>query len=100
MAAEISIIGLGAMGHAIARALIHAGHSVTVWNRTASRMQAFHSSAKMCASSVPEAVTASDVIIVCIDDYDATLALIEANNLKELLSDKVCLLYTSDAADE
>ena len=100
MTTEISIIGLGAMGHAIAQALINAGHSVIVWNRTAIRMQAFHDSAKMCASSVREAATSSDVIIVCIDDYDATLALIEANNLKELLSDKVLVQFSTGTPEE
>ena len=100
MATEISIIGLGAMGHAITQALIHAGHGVTVWNRTANRMQAFHNSAKMCASSVREAATASDVIIVCIDDYDATLALIEANNLEELLCDKVLVQFSTGTPEE
>ena len=30
---DISIIGLGAMGSALARAQLRAGHKVTVWNR-------------------------------------------------------------------
>ena len=35
---DISMIGLGAMGSALARAQIEAGHSVTVWNRSPQRM--------------------------------------------------------------
>ncbi len=38
---DISILGLGAMGSALARALQQAGHQITVWNRTPGKMQAF-----------------------------------------------------------
>jgi 3-hydroxyisobutyrate dehydrogenase-like beta-hydroxyacid dehydrogenase len=31
---DVSVIGLGAMGSALARTLLHNGHRVTVWNRT------------------------------------------------------------------
>ena len=37
---DVTMIGLGAMGSALARAFIGAGHSVTVWNRTAARIEA------------------------------------------------------------
>jgi len=32
---DISMIGLGAMGRALAKAQVGAGHGVTVWNRSA-----------------------------------------------------------------
>ena len=35
---DISMIGLGAMGTALARAQVKAGHDVTVWNRSPQRM--------------------------------------------------------------
>ncbi len=35
---EITMIGLGAMGSALARALLKSGHELTVWNRTAQKM--------------------------------------------------------------
>ena len=35
----ISVIGLGAMGSALARALVKAGHEVTVWNRSPQKME-------------------------------------------------------------
>ena len=37
---DVSVVGLGAMGSALARALMRAGHRVTVWNRTASKAEA------------------------------------------------------------
>ena len=35
---KIGFIGLGLMGNPMSKNLIKAGHEVTVWNRTASRM--------------------------------------------------------------
>ncbi|WP_307849746.1 NAD(P)-binding domain-containing protein [Qaidamihabitans albus] len=34
---DVTIIGLGLMGRALAGALLKAGHRVTVWNRTAAK---------------------------------------------------------------
>ena len=34
---DISVIGLGAMGSALARTLLQNGYAVTVWNRTAEK---------------------------------------------------------------
>ena len=43
----VSIVGLGQMGAALARAYINAGHRVTVWNRTPSKAEPFQSQAKV-----------------------------------------------------
>lgn len=37
VADPVTVIGLGEMGHALADALITAGHRTTVWNRTPQR---------------------------------------------------------------
>lgn len=54
--AEVSVLGLGPMGMALARALLGGGHRVTVWNRTAAKAGAQTydnpgSSMKTCAAS-------------------------------------------------
>jgi len=41
MAEKIGFLGLGIMGRGMARNLIKAGFDVTVWNRTAARMDEF-----------------------------------------------------------
>lgn len=35
---DITMVGLGAMGGALARAFLGAGHATTVWNRTSSKI--------------------------------------------------------------
>ena len=38
---EITVLGLGLMGAALARAMQRAGHDLTVWNRSPANMQPF-----------------------------------------------------------
>lgn len=76
-AKSISVIGLGAMGTALAGALIDTGNTVTVWNRTPARADALAARGASRAETVTEAIAASDVVILCLTDYpavDATLA--------------------------
>ncbi len=75
--ADVTMIGLGAMGSALARAFLGAGHSVTVWNRTADRMTPLVALGARAASSPTDAVLASPICVVCIDNYSITRRLIE-----------------------
>lgn len=77
MSKFISIIGLGAMGTALASALLDAGNATTVWNRTSARTDALVARGARRADTVAGAIAASDVIILCLTDYaavEATLA--------------------------
>ncbi len=49
---DISMIGLGAMGGALARALQNGGRDITVWNRSAEKMEALVANGAAGASSV------------------------------------------------
>ena len=73
---DITVIGLGLMGAALARAIQRAGHDLTVWNRSAVRMQPFMNDGVAGASDVASAITASPVVLICIDNYDVTNALV------------------------
>jgi 3-hydroxyisobutyrate dehydrogenase-like beta-hydroxyacid dehydrogenase len=66
---DISVIGLGAMGSALARALLEEGHDVTVWNRTPSKMEPLAALGAKKAERVAVAVRAGPVIMVCVDSY-------------------------------
>lgn len=74
---EISCIGLGLMGSALARTLQGAGHGVTVWNRSPEKLRAFRAAAVACADDLAGAVRASPVVLICIDNYAATKAMLE-----------------------
>ena len=67
----VTVVGLGRMGLALAGAVARAGHTVTVWNRTASRAEPLREQGVAVADTVASACSASDVVIVCLADYDA-----------------------------
>ncbi|MFF4468078.1 NAD(P)-dependent oxidoreductase [Streptomyces sp. NPDC001599] len=64
----LTVLGTGAMGTALTRAWLAAGHPVTVWNRTPARAGALAAAGARVAASAGEAVAASRLVIVCLLD--------------------------------
>jgi len=94
-AQTVSVIGLGAMGAALAKALLAAKHRVTVWNRTASKSVAFGEVGARIAHSVAEAIDASQVVIVCVLDYGASDSLLCTPDVAARLKGKTIIQLTT-----
>ena len=97
---DVTMLGLGAMGSAIARALLNAGHSVTVWNRTRWKVDPFVASGADSPEELAEAVKASPIIIVCIDSYPSTRQLFEENLLFPHLSERTLIQLSTGSPRE
>ncbi|GGQ95629.1 NAD(P)-dependent oxidoreductase [Kitasatospora griseola] len=67
----VTVIGLGPMGQAMTRALLGAGHPVTVWNRTPARATDLVAAGATLAATPAEAVEASDLVLLSLTDYRA-----------------------------
>ncbi|MGX5181682.1 NAD(P)-dependent oxidoreductase [Streptomyces avermitilis] len=65
---SVTMLGLGAMGTALARTWLAAGHPLTVWNRTPTRATALAAEGARVADSAAEAVAANTLVIVCLLD--------------------------------
>lgn len=74
---DISVIGLGAMGSALAHALLQGGYSVTVWNRTAAKAAPLVAAGATAADSAAGAVAASPATITCVASHGSTIGLLE-----------------------
>jgi 3-hydroxyisobutyrate dehydrogenase-like beta-hydroxyacid dehydrogenase len=74
-ASTVTVIGLGLMGSALARAFLQAGHELTVWNRTPAKTAAFEGLARI-AGTVQEACAASDAVVVSVPKYEVSNALL------------------------
>lgn len=72
---DVSVIGLGAMGSALARAQMKAGRSVTVWNRSAAKAAPLVDEGATAAATVSEALKASPVILTCVKSHPQTMEL-------------------------
>lgn len=94
---KITMIGLGAMGSAIAACLLEIGHDLTVWNRSRKKAIPLVEKGASLASTLQEAVDASPLIVVCIKGHRETLDCLAP--LSGLQGKTVCDLGTGDAAD-
>jgi 3-hydroxyisobutyrate dehydrogenase len=71
---QIGVLGLGAMGSRIAARLLLSGHTVTVFNRTASAMQALCSQGAHAAATPREAAQGADFVLGMVRDDVASRA--------------------------
>ncbi|MEU6643133.1 NAD(P)-binding domain-containing protein [Saccharomonospora sp. NPDC046836] len=64
----ITVLGLGAMGRALALAFLRGGHLTTVWNRTPGKDTEAVAAGATGAATAGEAIRAGELIIVCLLD--------------------------------
>ncbi len=84
---KVGFIGLGNMGSSIARRLIQAGHTLTVYNRTQSRAEAFASlGAKIAGIPAEAAANAEALITMLADDAAVEAVIFSPGNIIETLS--------------
>ena len=96
----ITVIGLGLMGTALARAIQRAGHQLTVWNRSPARMQPFIDDGVAGAPDVASAITSSPVILICIDNYAVTDTLLRSAEIPPLLTGRTVVQLSTGTPKE
>lgn len=67
----VTVLGLGAMGSAIARIFLDRGHPTTVWNRTRSKSAPLAEAGAVATETAAAAVAAGPLVVLCVLDYDA-----------------------------
>jgi 3-hydroxyisobutyrate dehydrogenase-like beta-hydroxyacid dehydrogenase len=97
---EITVIGLGLMGSALARAIARAGHELTVWNRSPAKMQPFIDDGMPAAADLASAITASPVILICIDNYAVTNKMLQSNEIAPLLGGRTVVQLSTGTPKE
>ena len=97
---DITVIGLGLMGSALARAIQHAGHELTVWNRSPEKMQAFIDDGVDAAADIVAAITASPVILFNIDNYAVSNAILQSAEIAPLLPGRTIVQLSTGTPNE
>lgn len=95
---SVAVLGLGAMGTALADALLAAGHRPTVWNRTPARADALVERGAVRAGTATGAISAADLAIVCILDYRDVHDLVEQAG--DALRGRTLVNLTNGSPDE
>lgn len=96
--APVTVIGLGSMGSALARAFLEKGHPTTVWNRSPNKADDLVAKGAVRAATVSEAVSASPVAVVCVLDYKAMREIV--NSFGEAPAGRVIVNLTSGTPEE
>jgi 3-hydroxyisobutyrate dehydrogenase-like beta-hydroxyacid dehydrogenase len=97
---DITAIGLGLMGSALARVIQGSGHDLTVWNRSPDKMRRFSKNGVATAADAASAIAASPVILLCINDYTATNMLFGSEGVPTLLAGRVVVQLSTGTPKE
>ncbi|HEX2140231.1 MAG TPA: NAD(P)-binding domain-containing protein, partial [Woeseiaceae bacterium] len=97
---DVSVIGLGAMGSAIAAALLNGGFEVTVWNRTAAKAAPLARLGARAATAPAAAVANSPLTIVCVDDYAATREVLDTAAVIAALGERAIVQFSTGTPDD
>ena len=97
---NISVIGLGSMGLALAKTLLKSDSKISVWNRTLSKSQDLNNKGVHVCLSPIEALRCSEIIIVCLSNYEAWKNIIDSNQVDMDLSNKIIVQLTSGSIEE
>jgi len=73
---DVTVIGLGNMGSALARALLEGGFQVTVWNRSPEKANLPALQGAIFTPEIGEALAAAPVVLVCVTNYAASDAIL------------------------
>ncbi|WP_074933636.1 NAD(P)-binding domain-containing protein [Rhodococcus koreensis] len=74
---DVTVLGCGLMGSALARALAGGGKTVAVWNRTHHRAAALADNTLTPMREIGDAIAAAPLVLACFATYDAALAALE-----------------------
>ncbi|WZX21648.1 NAD(P)-binding domain-containing protein [Myxococcus stipitatus] len=97
---DVTVMGLGRMGTALASAFLRSGRRVTVWNRTANRARPLQDAGAVFESSIVAAVRASPLVVVCVSDGPATRAILDAPEVAPALAGRTLVQLSSSTPRE
>lgn len=93
----MAVLGLGAMGKALAAAFLKGGHPTAVWNRSPGKGEELVAQGAVRAGSVAEAVRGAELVVVCVVDHAAAQAVLDA--AADDLPGRVLVNLTSDTPE-
>jgi 3-hydroxyisobutyrate dehydrogenase-like beta-hydroxyacid dehydrogenase len=94
---DISVIGLGVMGTALAKNLLMNEYSITVWNRSLEKAELLRKEGASVAGTSGDAISASSIIITCVRTHSDTRKIL--GTAESLQSKQIIELSTGSAPE-
>jgi 3-hydroxyisobutyrate dehydrogenase-like beta-hydroxyacid dehydrogenase len=95
---NVTVLGLGAMGTALATSLVRAGHPTAIWNRSPAKADALVALGATAADTARDAVTASDVVVACLLDAASVHEVLDP--VADLLTGRTLVNVTTTTPDQ
>ena len=96
---DVTVVGAGAMGSAIARRFLAGGMKVSIWNRTPARAQALSQDGAVVFADLPDALRASEVIVTCVIDYGVSAKVFGQSDIADALAGRSLVQLTGGTPD-
>jgi 3-hydroxyisobutyrate dehydrogenase len=97
MAKTLGFIGIGLMGRPMVLRLLAAGFVVNVWNRTLEKLNSVVASGAHACLTVPDLISASDIIILCLADTNAVEIIVQSHMAEPAIGGKLIIDLSSIA---
>ncbi len=97
---DVSVIGLGPMGTALAQTLVRDGKRVTVWNRTVTKAEPLVHQGAVLASSASSAISASPISIICVANYEVSASILDTNDVTPALAGRTLVQLSTGTPQE
>jgi 3-hydroxyisobutyrate dehydrogenase-like beta-hydroxyacid dehydrogenase len=95
-----TVLGAGRMGSALAATLHQRGIATTVWNRTRAKTEPLARLGIRVAATAADAVRASHLILVCVNDYAAADLILHEPEVTAALAGKTLVQLTTGSTDD
>ncbi len=97
---RIAVVGLGNLGKAIASALHNHQLPISVWNRTRENTLSCFDGSKLngrpeVARTLEEAILHSEIILICVSDFDAVKSIVGSMDERCNLDGKILLQFST-----
>ncbi|MCB8883729.1 NAD(P)-dependent oxidoreductase [Acidisoma cellulosilytica] len=96
---KIAMLGLGAMGSALANSIINGGNDLIVWNRGVDRRESFRGKCAVAETAVA-ACEAAELVLCCFPSYDGALTVFDNNDIKSALKGKTLIMMGTAVPEE
>ena len=97
---RVALVGIGAMGTALAQTLLENEIEIHVWNRTPEKIETLAQKGAITYTQPHKAIESCDIVIVCLSDYDAWKEIIDYENVRSSLKSSILIQLSTGSMAE